>query len=110
MQFPGVAAKSPERTRVTQVASSSRAASSLRGRSGVNADLATGDTSEPETDLTDDQQDQASLNDLVAAIDTEPTEIDETDDDDAEEGILDEEPDDLASDEGRDDRQSYWGR
>jgi hypothetical protein len=33
----------------------------------------------------------------------------ETDDDDAEEGTLDDGPDDLASDESRRDRQGYWG-
>ena len=33
----------------------------------------------------------------------------ETDDDDAEEGTLDDGPDDLASDESRHDRERYWG-
>jgi len=50
-------------------------------------------------------------------IDDEPKDTDEddttrswdTDDDDAEEGMLDEQPDDLASDESRHDRKSYWG-
>lgn len=59
--------------------------------------------------VTDEESEEASLTQSVEPIDTEPTPIDEIDDDDAEEGMLDEQPDDLASDESRADRQSYWG-
>jgi hypothetical protein len=69
----------------------------------VNVELVTDDEEAPEV---------ASVTQLVEPIDTDESPEGTswgTDDDDAEEGTLDEQPDDLASDESRHDRESYWG-
>lgn len=75
----------------------------------VNAELVTDDQEVPDYQQQDPTQRVEGSDEPIDTDEDAESRTWGTDDDDAEEGMLDEQPDDLASDESRNDRQSYWG-